>query len=148
MCLITRQSYPDPMDEFAVDRVLHCVDLVPAGAVVSYGDIARIVGLGPRQVGAILSRHGNEVTWWRVTNHTGKLPADLLVEAAKHWREEGIAIAASGTGCRIGAHRADLHQLALAFRQATQPTSASVEGAGLSPRSGPRHSEYPTRWHS
>lgn len=96
------------MDDLVVERVLVAVEQVPRGRVVSYGDIAALVGIGPRHVGAVLATWGGNVTWWRVTNAAGDLPDHLLDTAFAHWAEEGIAIKPSRRGCRIAAHRADL----------------------------------------
>ena len=54
-------------DDLLVEKVLRAVELVPPGRVASYGDIAQIVGTGPRQVGAIMARWGSDVSWWRIT---------------------------------------------------------------------------------
>ncbi len=94
-----------------VERVLRAVEQVPAGHVVCYGDLAALVGIGPRQVGSIMRHWGGNVTWWRVTNRDGDLPAELLARARPHWRREGIALKASGSGCRFADHRADLERL-------------------------------------
>ncbi|QLQ15109.1 MAG: MGMT family protein [Micropruina sp.] len=59
------------MDEWLVERVLLATECIPPGRVASYGDLARLVGTGPRQVGAILARFGSSVPWWRVTNASG-----------------------------------------------------------------------------
>lgn len=91
-----------------VERVLAAVESVPAGHVVSYGDVAELVGTSARRVGAVLKLHGSGVPWWRVTNASGELPAPLLSEARKHWAREGITVAASGRGCRLRQHRPDL----------------------------------------
>lgn len=106
------------MDEVQVERVLRAVEQVPPGRVVSYGDIAALVGTGPRQVGAVMSRWGSNVAWWRVTNRSGELPPDLLARARAHWDEEGIETAVSGKGCRYTAYRADLDQLARDWERA------------------------------
>ena len=105
------------MDELVAEHVLRVVERIPRGRVVSYGDIAGIVGIGPRQVGAVLSRYGGGVTWWRVTNASGELPEHLLEEARAHWFDEGIPMRA-GAGCRITTARADLVALDLAYRAA------------------------------
>lgn len=94
------------MDEAAVERVLLAADLVPAGRVVTYGDLARLAGVGPRQVGAIMSRHGSEVSWWRVVNASGRLPADLAPVALRHWAAEGIPHV--GDRVRLRDARADI----------------------------------------
>ncbi|HIT75642.1 MAG TPA: MGMT family protein [Candidatus Avipropionibacterium avicola] len=96
------------MDESLVERVLVAVELIPAGRVASYGDIAGLLGIGPRQVGAIMRHHGAGVPWWRVTSHAGDLPAPLLRRAADRWAEEGITVKPNGLGCRINQYRLDL----------------------------------------
>lgn len=106
------------MDDLVVERVLLAVDQVPPGSVVSYGDLAGLVGTGPRQVGAVMSRHGAAVTWWRVTSSYGDLPAHLRGEAFAHWAEEGIRVKPNGLGCRIRDHRCDLVALADAYETA------------------------------
>ena len=93
-------------------RVLLAADLVPAGRVVSYGDLAELVGTSARRVGRVMALHGHETHWWRVVNHSGDLPGHLLAEAGDHWRAEGITEKSNGRGCRIRDHRADLAELA------------------------------------
>lgn len=106
------------MDERLVELVLRAVDLIPRGRVAAYGDLGRIVGIGPRQVGSVMSRYGDGVTWWRVTSASGQFAPDLLERARPHWLEEGIAISADGRGCRIAEHRVDLDWLATRWREA------------------------------
>jgi alkylated DNA nucleotide flippase Atl1 len=53
-------------------RVLDVVGLIPAGRVLTYGDIARLVpGGGPRQVGRVMSRWSDGVPWHRVVYADG-----------------------------------------------------------------------------
>lgn len=106
------------MDDFLVDRVLLAVEQVPTGRVASYGDIARLVGTGPRQVGGVLSRYGADVTWWRVTAHDGTMAAGIIDRAREHWAAEGIPVTAGRTGCRIGVCRADQVALRRAYTAA------------------------------
>ncbi|MDO5498510.1 MAG: MGMT family protein [Propionibacteriaceae bacterium] len=101
--------------ELMIERVLVAVERVPAGCVVSYGDLAELVGTSARRVGAILKDHGGAVPWWRVVNASGELPTALLPAARERWAAEGVALAESGRGCRIGAHRADLMALGEAY---------------------------------
>lgn len=101
------------MNEALVERVLTVVEAIPEGQVCSYGDIAELLEVGPRQVGAVMSQYGGAVTWWRVTNSKGELPPHLLDEARQNWMAEGIALSSTGRGVRIGAHRADLSQIAI-----------------------------------
>ncbi len=100
-----------------VDRVLLAADLVPAGRVVSYGDIAELVGTSPRQVGRVMATAGHEVCWWRVVNSSGDLPVSLMAAARRHWQAEGITVNDSGRGCRIRSCRADLVSWATGYQQ-------------------------------
>ncbi len=95
------------MDDWLVEQVLVAVELIPAGQVATYGDVAGLVGIGPRQAGTILRHHGAAVPWWRVTNHVGDLPAPLLARARDHWTAEGIVVKANGRGCAITSCRVD-----------------------------------------
>ncbi|GAB3485845.1 MGMT family protein [Flexivirga lutea] len=70
------------------DAVLDVVDRVPEGKVVTYGDIGRVVGAGPRQVGAVMSEYGALVTWWRVLRADGRPPQGNEDEALAHYRAE------------------------------------------------------------
>jgi alkylated DNA nucleotide flippase Atl1 len=80
------------LPEFA-EAVLGIVDRIPEGMVLAYGDVAEMLGQGgPRQVGAVMSRYGSSVTWWRVIRASGEVPHGLLDEALAHWREEGTAL--------------------------------------------------------
>lgn len=106
------------MDDVLVERVLRAVELVPRGRVVSYGDLAALVGTGPRQVGSIMRVYGSNVTWWRVTNASGDLPSHLRQAAFVEWAVEGIEVKPNRLGCRIRDHRADLEALAAAWEAA------------------------------
>ncbi len=108
-----------------VERVLVAVECVPTGCVVSYGDIAAIVGTGPRVVGRVMALYGAGVAWWRVTNATGHLPVHLLLQARERWASEGIAANAAGTGCKIVPFRADLATLRRAYELLLPPDLAA-----------------------
>jgi methylated-DNA-protein-cysteine methyltransferase-like protein len=101
-----------------VERVLRAVELVPRGRVVTYGDLADLVGIGPRLAGRVMGTWGSGVPWWRVVNAAGDLPEFHLRHARQHWLEEGITLKPSGRGCRIRQHRADLPLLADAWERA------------------------------
>ncbi|GAB94579.1 alkylated DNA nucleotide flippase Atl1 [Kineosphaera limosa] len=92
------------------------VALVPPGRVVSYGDVAELLGVGPRQVGAIMAAGPEpgaaQLPWWRVTNAAGTLPVHLLDEAVAHWRAEGTTLRRDNRGVAIRTRRADLPALA------------------------------------
>lgn len=112
------------MNELVVEHVLRVVERIPRGRVVSYGDIAAIIGIGPRQVGAVLGAYGDTVTWWRVTNAGGDLPQRLIEEARPHWYDEGIPVRPGGRGCVIREARADLPALEREYRAAVSDLEA------------------------
>jgi methylated-DNA-protein-cysteine methyltransferase related protein len=107
------------MDDVLVERVLRAVELVPRGRVISYGDIAALVGTGPRQVGWVLREYGSGVAWWRVVNASGDAPRHKRSAVFEHWRQEGIAVKPNGLGCRIAEYRVDLEELGRAHAAAT-----------------------------
>lgn len=51
------------------------INAVPRGAVISYGEVAKIVGCGPRQVGQALRAlpKGTSLPWHRVISSAGKI---------------------------------------------------------------------------
>ena len=52
--------------------VLDLVETIPRGRVMTYGDIARHLGLrSPRWVGQVMARYGHEVPWHRVVMSDG-----------------------------------------------------------------------------
>ena len=107
------------MDELILERILRCVECVPPGWAVTYGDIAALVGTGPRQVGAAMSSAGVAVAWWRVVNASGRLPAGLALRARAHWSDEGFLIDEGGAGIALGRHRMDADELGRAYAAAT-----------------------------
>ena len=119
------------MDEWLAEKVLLAVERIPPGRVASYGDIAGIVGIGPRHVGNVLRTYGAGVPWWRVVSRDGDFGGDLLERARPHWKAENIAVKPNGLGCRIASYRADLDLLASAYDQAVagarEPSSASAD---------------------
>ncbi len=73
-----------------VAEILDIVARVPAGRVVTYGDIAgQLASGGPRQVGAVLAEYGQSVPWWRVVNASGRLPSRLWSDGRQRWLQEG-----------------------------------------------------------
>jgi len=73
-----------------VDDVLAAVEALPAGTVVTYSDVAQLVGTSPRRVGMIMACEGQEVDWWRVTTVRGTLPEHLMADARQHWEQEDL----------------------------------------------------------
>ncbi|MEI2712429.1 MAG: MGMT family protein [Nocardioides sp.] len=107
------------MNERTAELVLRAVELVPRGRVVSYGDLADLVGTGPRHVGMILRERGDGLAWWRVCNAYGDPPKHKRDEVLQIWRSEGIEIKPNGLGCRIHDFRVDLVRLAAEWERAT-----------------------------
>ncbi|WP_347351922.1 MGMT family protein [Intrasporangium sp.] len=95
------------LEEYA-ERVLDLVAQIPSGQVVAYGDIARMIGHGgPRNVGAVMSRYGSDVPWWRVIRADGRPPRCHDGEAIEHWRAEGTPMVGGRvTGARVDMSRA------------------------------------------
>ena len=67
-------------------RVTEVVLRIPLGNVSTYGEIAKVAGVGPRYVGWVMSKSA-DLPWWRVVNSTGRAHTSA---AQAHWDEEGI----------------------------------------------------------
>lgn len=73
--------------------VLEAVDLVPAGQVATYGDVAEWMGRGSgRTVGTVLSRHGADVAWWRIVQASGRPAEPHVQDALARLRGEGCPL--------------------------------------------------------
>ncbi|WP_049580229.1 MGMT family protein, partial [Streptomyces sp. SBT349] len=92
------------------DRVLTEVERIPPGRVLTYGDVARLLGEGgPRQVGRVLSHYGGAVPWWRVVRADGRVLPGHESRALEHYRAEGTPLRAGadpGATPRIDMRRA------------------------------------------
>jgi methylated-DNA-protein-cysteine methyltransferase related protein len=78
--------------------VLDVVDTIPAGSVMSYGDVAAWAGLrSPRYVGHVLARFGDEVVWQRVVMADGSCAKHLADEQLAFLRAERTPLVADGT---------------------------------------------------
>jgi alkylated DNA nucleotide flippase Atl1 len=107
----------DRLDDFT-GRVLDVVESIPAGQVMSYGDVAEFLGEGgPRQVGRVLALWGGGVPWWRVVHADGSLLAGHERAALARYDAEGTPLRHPATG---GTPRIDM-------RRARRP--GSFEGA-------------------
>jgi alkylated DNA nucleotide flippase Atl1 len=96
-----------PLDDFA-NRVLDVVDSIPAGRVMSYGDIAEYLGagLGPRQVGRVMSVYGGAVAWWRVIHSDGTPAPGHDSRALQHYLAEGTPLRSARPPVRVDMRRA------------------------------------------
>ncbi|WP_082045985.1 MGMT family protein [Arthrobacter sp. L77] len=98
---------PDP-DDYR-DAVLAVAGLIPAGTVLTYGDIAELLDRGgPRQVGRALSRSTGDVPWWRVLRAGGHPPRGLALRARAHYDTEGTPLSVPQGSTDPGAYRVDL----------------------------------------
>lgn len=82
-----------------VNEVLKVVATIPAGRVMTYGDVADAIGphsdfgdvIGPfaaRKVGRVMQHHGGDVAWWRVIRSTGHPPRFLEARAWPYYVDE------------------------------------------------------------
>jgi alkylated DNA nucleotide flippase Atl1 len=75
------------------ERVLVLIDKVPRGTVVTYGDVARMLGTrSPRSVGQVLARWGAEVSWWRVVHADGTPPPAHSAAALQQLAREKVPL--------------------------------------------------------
>jgi methylated-DNA-protein-cysteine methyltransferase related protein len=82
------------------ERILACVESIPPGCVMSYGDVAEYVGTrAVRMVGQVLARDGGTVPWHRVMRSDGT--------CAEHLRDEQLALLAA-EGVPLRGQRVDL----------------------------------------
>jgi alkylated DNA nucleotide flippase Atl1 len=73
--------------------VLDAVTQIPAGKVMTYGDVAEYVGRGSaRTVGMVMARHGSDVPWQRVVQASGRPAEPLVEEALGLLRDEGCPL--------------------------------------------------------
>jgi len=85
------------LDEAYDDSVLAVVASVPAGRVMSYGDVAEYLGSGgPRQVGQVLSRSHGDVPWWRIVHADGSPPPGKEDECLRELRAEATPMRPDG----------------------------------------------------
>lgn len=85
-------SISDHPDSFA-ERVLEVVDAIPAGRVMTYGDVAATLGSrAARMVGQVMAYYGSDVPWWRVVRAGGHPPMNHEHLALEHYRAEGTPL--------------------------------------------------------
>lgn len=91
----------EPIDSFR-QRVFQIVAAIPAGHVLTYGDVASLAGSprAARQVGGILCRlpTGTKLPWHRVINRHGgiSLPASGFQRQKSALEAEGVEVDARG----------------------------------------------------
>ncbi len=88
------------------DSILLVTDAIPAGNVSTYGDIAKVVGCGPRLVARVLAHSDGEACWWRVVRSNGTIAEHLVAEASTRLAAEGVRVQAGKVDLKL--HRAAL----------------------------------------
>ncbi|MEV0262655.1 MGMT family protein [Streptomyces sp. NPDC050617] len=82
----------DELPEYA-ERVLAVAEEIPAGRVMTYGDVAEWLGEGgPRQVGRVMALYGGAVPWWRVVRADGAMLPGSELRALGHYRDEATPL--------------------------------------------------------
>ena len=90
------------------EAVLDLVERIPAGRVLTYGDIAEHVGAGgPRGAGAVMARWGGGVPWWRVVRADGSPAPGHEHRALERLRVDGTPLRRGGTRVDLAAARWD-----------------------------------------
>ena len=89
------------------DRVLDVVERIPAGRVMSYGDIAEYLQEGgPRQVGRVLATYGGSVAWWRVIHADGTPAPGHDRAAVQRYLAEGTPLRSAEPPVRVDMRKA------------------------------------------
>jgi methylated-DNA-protein-cysteine methyltransferase related protein len=75
------------------ERILQCVESIPPGRVMTYGDVAEYVGSrAPRLVGRVLAEDGGTVPWYRVLHADGTFAHHLRDEQRQLLIAEGVRV--------------------------------------------------------
>jgi alkylated DNA nucleotide flippase Atl1 len=91
------------------ERVLTAAELIPAGRVLTYGDVAELLEEGgPRQVGRVMALYGGAVPWWRVVRADGVLLPGHEPRALAHYRQEGTPLRPTAPGTHERMPRLDM----------------------------------------
>jgi alkylated DNA nucleotide flippase Atl1 len=94
------------IDDYSA-QVLDVVDSIPAGQVMSYGDIAEYLGVGgPRQVGQVMARYGGGAPWWRVIHADGTPAPGHEDRALAHYLAEGTPLRSATSPVRVNMRKA------------------------------------------
>jgi alkylated DNA nucleotide flippase Atl1 len=89
----TASASPDSADFGAAVRAV--VQSIPSGCVMTYGDVAAVLGSkASRQVGRIMALEGGDLPWWRVVRAGGLPASGHEARALEHYRAEGTPLVA------------------------------------------------------
>lgn len=73
------------------EKILACVEAIPPGRVLTYGDVAEYAGTrSARVVGRVLAMDGGTVPWHRVLKFDGRLADHLYTEQRQRLLAEGV----------------------------------------------------------
>lgn len=85
-------------DRGFAEAVLAVVDAIPAGQVMTYGDVAAQLGSrGARAVGQVMAYYGHASAWWRVLRAGGHPPVGHEVTAHAHYLSENTPVLSTTT---------------------------------------------------
>lgn len=80
-------------DRGFAEAVLSVVEQIPAGQVMSYGDVAAALGSrAARGVGQVMAYYGESSPWWRVLRAGGHPPRGHEARALAYYQAEGTPI--------------------------------------------------------
>jgi len=83
-------------------RILACVEAIPQGRVMSYGDVAEYAGARtPRLVGHVLRHDGGSVPWHRVLHSDGTFADHLRDEQRQRLIAEGVRVTDNRVDLRV-----------------------------------------------
>jgi len=86
------------VDSYVRNSIYRLVRRIPRGRVLSYGDIARLVGTGPRQVAAAMRGCPAGLPWHRVVGAGGKIrtPGEFAWIQRERLIADGVRFRGSG----------------------------------------------------
>jgi alkylated DNA nucleotide flippase Atl1 len=84
------------------EAVLEVVATIPPGKVMTYGDVAAVLGSrAARAVGNVMAWYGSDVSWWRVIRASGHPAIGHEDRALEHFQAEGTPLVTTPGGYRV-----------------------------------------------
>lgn len=82
--------------------VLDVVASIPPGKVMTYGDVAAVVGSrAARAVGQVMARGAHDLPWWRVVQASGRVAKGHEDDAVAILRRENTPLIEMAEGWRV-----------------------------------------------
>ncbi|MGU3411838.1 MGMT family protein [Microbacterium sp. M1A1_1b] len=95
------------MDQDFGAAVADVVRSIPSGRVMTYGDVAAVLGSrASRAVGKVMAHEGSDLPWWRVVRSGGMPPVRHEARALEQYRVEGTPLTQGRTTWRLDMRRA------------------------------------------